>query len=199
MKIICIGRNYAQHAKELNNPLPENPLFFVKPDTALLRTNIFYIPPFSNNIHYELEFVVKICKVGKSISSKFANKYYEEVTIGLDLTARDLQLECKRNGYPWEIAKAFDFSAPIGKWQFKNSLNSQDFYLLKNGEKVQVGNPNQMIFDIDTIISYVSKFMTLKKGDLIYTGTPSGVGKIESGDKFLGYLDAKKCLDLSVK
>jgi 2-keto-4-pentenoate hydratase/2-oxohepta-3-ene-1,7-dioic acid hydratase in catechol pathway len=199
MKIICIGRNYVLHAQEFKNPLPEKPLFFVKPDTALLRSNLFYIPTFSNNIHYELEFVVKICKVGKSISNKFANKYYEDVTVGLDLTARDLQEECKRNGYPWEIAKAFDYSAPIGQWYQKNSLLSQDFYLLKNGEKVQVGNPNQMIFDIDTIIAYVSKFMTLKKGDLIYTGTPSGVGKIESGDKYLGYLDGKKCLDLRVK
>jgi 2-keto-4-pentenoate hydratase/2-oxohepta-3-ene-1,7-dioic acid hydratase in catechol pathway len=199
MKIICIGRNYVLHAQEFKNPLPEKPLFFVKPDTALLRSNLFYMPTFSNNIHYELEFVVKICKVGKSISSKFANKYYEDVTVGLDLTARDLQEECKRNGYPWEIAKAFDYSAPIGQWYQKNSLLSQDFYLLKNGEKVQVGNPNQMIFDIDTIIAYVSKFMTLKKGDLIYTGTPSGVGIIESGDKYLGYLDGKKCLDLRVK
>ena len=140
-----------------------------------------------------------MCIRDRSISSKFANKYYEEVTVGLDLTARDLQEVCKRNGYPWEIAKAFDYSAPIGQWHFKDSLISQDFYLLKNGKKVQVGNPNQMIFDIDTIIAYVSKFITLKKGDLIYTGTPSGVGKIESGDKFLGYLDGKKCLDLRVK
>jgi 2-keto-4-pentenoate hydratase/2-oxohepta-3-ene-1,7-dioic acid hydratase in catechol pathway len=199
MKIICIGRNYAQHVKELDNPFPEKPLFFVKPDTALLRTNLFYIPQFSDNIHYEVEFVVKICKVGKSISSKFANRYYEEVSIGLDLTARDLQDECKRKSHPWEIAKAFDYSAPIGQWQSKNSLKSEDFYLLKNGKVVQSGNPNQMIFDVDTIITYVSKFMTLKKGDLIYTGTPSGVGKIKSGDKFLGYLDGKRCLDLSVR
>jgi 2-keto-4-pentenoate hydratase/2-oxohepta-3-ene-1,7-dioic acid hydratase in catechol pathway len=199
MKIICIGRNYAQHVKELDNPFPEKPLFFVKPDTALLRTNLFYIPQFSDNIHYEVEFVVKICKVGKSISSKFANRYYEEVSIGLDLTARDLQDECKRKSHPWEIAKAFDYSAPIGQWQSKDSLKSEDFYLLKNGKVVQSGNPNQMIFDVDTIITYVSKFMTLKKGDLIYTGTPSGVGKIKSGDKFLGYLDGKRCLDLSVR
>ena len=199
MKIICIGRNYAQHVKELDNPFPEKPLFFVKPDTALLRTNLFYIPQFSDNIHYEVEFVVKICKVGKSISSKFANRYYEEVSIGLDLTARDLQDECKRKSHPWEIAKAFDYSAPIGQWQSKDSLKSKDFYLLKNGKVVQSGNPNQMIFDVDTIITYVSKFMTLKKGDLIYTGTPSGVGKIKSGDKFLGYLDGKRCLDLSVR
>jgi 2-keto-4-pentenoate hydratase/2-oxohepta-3-ene-1,7-dioic acid hydratase in catechol pathway len=164
-----------------------------------LRTNLFYIPPFSDNIHYEVEFVVKICKVGKSISSKFANRYYEEVSIGLDLTARDLQDECKRKSHPWEIAKAFDYSSPIGQWQSKDSLKSEDFYLLKNGKVVQSGNPNQMIFDVDTIITYVSKFMTLKKGDLIYTGTPSGVGKIKSGDKFLGYLDGKRCMDLSIK
>ncbi len=199
MKIICIGRNYSEHAKELNNPIPKSPIFFVKPDTSLLRENLFYIPPFSNNINYECEFVVKICKVGKSISSEFAHKYFEEVSIGLDLTARDLQDKCKRNGYPWEISKSFDYSAPIGKWLSKFSLSTEDFYLLKNGEIVQSANTSQMIFDTNTIISYVSKFMTLKKGDLIYTGTPSGVGRIKTGDNFLGYLDGIKCLDLSIK
>ena len=182
MKIICIGRNYVEHAKELNNPVPTKPMFFVKPDTALLRTHMFYIPPFSNNIHYELELVVKIKKVGKSISKRFAHKYYDEISLGLDLTARDLQEECKEKGMPWEIAKGFDSSAPIGKWYQKKDLKSLDFYLLKNGEKVQEGNPSQMVFDIDRIIEYVSKFMTLKKGDLIFTGTPSGVGKLETND-----------------
>ena len=169
MKIICIGRNYVEHAKELNNPVPTKPMFFVKPDTALLRTHMFYIPPFSNNIHYELELVVKIKKVGKSISKRFAHKYYD------------------------------DSSAPIGKWYQKKDLKSLDFYLLKNGEKVQEGNPSQMVFDVDSIIEYVSKFMTLKKGDLIFTGTPSGVGKMEVNDVFEAYLDGRKTIDLRVK
>ena len=199
MKIICIGRNYVEHAKELNNPVPTKPMFFVKPDTALLRTHMFYIPTFSNNIHYELELVVKIKKVGKSISKRFAHKYYDEISLGLDLTARDLQKECKEKGMPWEIAKGFDSSAPIGKWYQKKDLKSLDFYLLKNGEKVQEGNPSQMVFDIDRIIEYVSKFMTLKKGDLIFTGTPSGVGKMEVNDVFEAYLDGKKTIDLRVK
>ena len=199
MKIICIGRNYVEHAKELNNPVPTKPMFFVKPDTALLRTQMFYIPPFSNNIHYELELVVKIKKVGKSISKRFAHKYYNEISLGLDLTARDLQEECKEKGMPWEIAKGFDSSAPIGKWYQKKDLKSLDFYLLKNGEKVQEGNPLQMVFGVDSIIEYVSKFMTLKKGDLIFTGTPSGVGKMEVNDVFEAYLDGKKTIDLRVK
>lgn len=199
MKIICIGRNYTDHAKELNNPVPEKPIFFVKPDTALLRTDVFHLPPYSNNIHYELELVVKIKKVGKSISQKFAPNYYDEISLGLDLTARDLLQECIKKGLPWEIAKGFDSAAPIGKWHQKEDLKSLDFYLLKNGEKVQEGNPSQMLFDVDTIIEYVSKFMTLKKGDLIYTGTPVGVGKIETGDVFEGFLDAKKTIHLKVK
>ena len=199
MKIVCIGRNYVEHAKELNNPVPKHPMFFVKPDTSLLRTNTFYIPPFSNNIHYELELVVKIKKVGKSISKRFAPNYYDEISLGLDLTARDLQEECKEKGMPWEIAKGFDSSAPIGKWYQKKDLKSLDFYLLKNGEKVQEGNPSQMVFDIDRIIEYVSKFMTLKKGDLIFTGTPSGVGKMETNDVFEAYLDGKKTIDLRVR
>ena len=199
MKIICIGRNYVEHAKELNNPVPTKPMFFVKPDTSLLRTHMFYIPPFSNNIHYELELVVKIKKVGKSISKRFAPNYYDEISLGLDLTARDLQKECKEKRMPWEIAKGFDSSAPIGKWYQKKDLKSLNFYLLKNGEKVQEGNPSQMIFDVDSIIEYVSKFMTLKKGDLIFTGTPSGVGKMEVNDVFEAYLDGKKTMDLGVK
>ena len=199
MKIICIGRNYLEHAKELNNPVPKKPMFFVKPDTSLLRTHMFYIPPFSNNIHYELELVVKIKKVGKSISKRFAHKYYDEISLGLDLTARDLQEECKEKGMPWEIAKGFDSSAPIGNWYQKKDLKSLDFYLLKNGEKVQEGNPSQMVFDVDSIIEYVSKFITLKKGDLIFTGTPSGVGKMEVNDVFEAYLDGRKTIDLRVK
>ena len=199
MKIICIGRNYVDHAKELNNPVPEKPIFFVKPDTALLRTHEFYLPPFSNDVHYELELVVKIMKVGKSINKKFAHKYYNEISLGLDITARDLQQECKEKGLPWEIAKGFDSSAPIGKWYQKENLKNLDFYLLKNGEKVQEGNPSQMLFDVDSIIEYVSKYMTLKKGDIIYTGTPAGVGKMLAGDVFEGYLDGKKTLDIKVR
>ena len=198
MKIICIGRNYIEHAKELNNPVPTKPMFFVKPDTALLRTHTFYLPPFSNNIHYELELVVKIKKVGKCISKKFAPNYYDEVSIGLDFTARDLLDKCIKNGMPWELAKGFDSSAPIGKWYQKKELKSLDFHLLKNGEKVQEGSPTQMFFDIDTIIEYVSKFMTLKKGDLIFTGTPAGVGKIEPGDLYQGVLNGQKALELKV-
>lgn len=199
MKIICIGRNYIDHAKELNNPIPNKPVFFCKPDTALNRTHLYYLPPYSKEIHYEVELVVKIKKVGKSIQKKFAHKYYDEISVGLDLTARDLQQECKEKGLPWEIAKGFDGSAPIGKWYAKEDLKTLDFYLLKNGEKVQEGNPNDMLFDIDTIIEYVSGFMTLKKGDLIFTGTPAGVGKMNKDDKFEAYLDTKKALELTIK
>lgn len=199
MKIICIGRNYRDHAKELNNPIAQNPIFFCKPDTALNRTSLYYLPSYSNEIHYELELVVKIKKVGKTIQKKYAHKYYSEISIGLDLTARDLQKSCKENGLPWEISKGFDGSAPIGTWYEKEKLTSLNFHLLKNGEKVQVGNSDDMLFDIDTIIEYVSRYMTLKKGDLIYTGTPAGVGKMNINDRFEGYLDGKKALTLLVK
>lgn len=199
MKIICIGRNYVDHAKELNNPVPEKPIFFCKPDTALNRTHLYYLPPYSNEIHYELELVVKIKKVGKSIQKKFAHKYYDEISVGLDLTARDLQKDCKTKGLPWEIAKGFDGAAPIGKWYHKDELNSLDFYLEKNGEKVQEGNASQMIFDIDYLIEYISGYMTLKKGDLIFTGTPAGVGKMNANDSFVAFLDGKKTLELTVK
>lgn len=199
MKIICIGRNYDGHLKGFKSPTPKAPMFFVKPDTALLRTDTFYLPPYSKNIHFEVELVVKIKKVGKSIAKKFAPNYYDEISLGLDFTARDLLEDCIDKGMPWEMAKGFDNSAPIGKWQNKNELDSLDFYLLKNGEKVQEGNPSQMLFDVDTIIEYVSQFMTLKKGDLIFTGTPAGVGKIESGDKYQAFLDGKRILDLHVR
>ena len=199
MKIICIGRNYDGHVKGFKSPTPKAPMFFVKPDTALLRTDTFYLPPYSKNIHYEVELVVKIKKVGKSIAKKFAPNYYDEISLGLDFTARDLLEDCIEKGKPWEIAKGFDSSAPIGKWQHKNELDNLDFYLLKNGEKVQEGNPSQMLFDVDTIIEYVSQFMTLKKGDLIFTGTPAGVGKIESGDRYQAFLDGKRILDLNIR
>ena len=203
MKIICIGRNYSNHAKELNNPVPDKPIFFIKPDTALLRTNEFYIPPYSSNIHYELEFVVKIKKVGKSISKRFASKYYDEVSVGLDLTARDLQQECKTKGLPWEKAKAFDGSAPMGEFisLSENNLdvNNLSFELKKNNETVQVGNTNQMIFSVAQIIEHVSKFFTLKIGDLIYTGTPSGVGQVVNGDLLEGFIENKKMFEVKVR
>jgi len=199
MKIICIGRNYVDHAKELNNPIPEKPIFFIKPDTALLRDNVFYIPPYSKEIHYELELVVKIKKVGKCINRKFAHKYYDEVSLGLDLTARDLQRECKEKGLPWEIAKGFDSSAPIGKWLQKGDLSTMDFTLTKNGETVQEGNPSQMLFDIDSLIEYVSQYITLKKGDLLFSGTPKGVGLMSKGDYFEAFLEGEKLINLRVK
>jgi 2-keto-4-pentenoate hydratase/2-oxohepta-3-ene-1,7-dioic acid hydratase in catechol pathway len=203
MKIICIGRNYVNHAKELNNEVPKEPVFFLKPDTALLRNNDpFYLPDFSKEVHYELEIVVKINKVGKYIAREFAHRYYNEIGLGIDFTARDIQRELKNKGLPWEKAKAFDHSAAISpKFIEKQNFDLQniDFQLVKNGEIVQKGNTKEMIFDIDTIISYVSKYMTLKIGDLIYTGTPAGVGQINIGDRLQGYIDEILMLDFMVK
>ena len=203
MKIICIGRNYADHAKELNNDLPGEPLFFLKPDTALLRDNEpFYYPDFSKDIHYECEIVVKINKVGKNIQENFAHKYYEQITLGIDFTARDLQSECKAKGLPWEIAKAFEHSAPLSN-QFidKQSLDmgAIEFHLDLNGKTVQKGNTGDWIFHIDRIIAYVSTFMTLKTGDLIFTGTPAGVGGVRIGDRLEGYIGAQKMFDFEIK
>ncbi len=203
MKIICIGRNYIEHAKELQNEIPQEPVFFLKPDTALLRNNeAFYLPDFSNEIHYEVEVVIKIKKVGKHIPREFAYRYYDEIGIGIDFTARDLQRELKSKGLPWEKAKAFDHSAAIAPtFLKKETLNPKnlDFSLKINDKVVQQGNTQNMVFDIDTIISYVSKFFTLKIGDLIYTGTPAGVGKINIGDKLQAYLDKKLLLDFLIK
>ena len=204
MKIICIGRNYEEHARELHNPLPKEPVFFLKPDSALLtRNRHFYYPDFSEEIHYETEIVLKICKLGKSIPENFAHTYYEEIGIGIDFTARDLQREAKQKGLPWEKAKAFDHSAPISKEfipksQF-NNLNNIGFYLEKNGEKVQHGNTGDMIFSFDKLISYVSRFMTLKTGDLIFTGTPSGVGPVKQSDHLEAYIEGKSMLKCNVK
>lgn len=204
MKIIAIGRNYINHAKELNNPLPEKPIFFIKPETSLLRNNqSFYYPDFSSNIHYEVEMVVKISKVGKNIDRKFANRYYEEIGIGIDFTARDLQDECKKKGLPWEIAKGFDFSAPLGN-SFINKTNFDDiqninFSLQKNENVVQIGNTKNMIFPIDVLIEYVSRFMTLKIGDLIFTGTPEGVGPINIGDRLIAKIENQIMLDFEIK
>ncbi|MGK0389293.1 MAG: acylpyruvate hydrolase [Maribacter sp.] len=202
MKIFCIGRNYVDHAKELNNPIPKKPLLFMKPDTALLiKKRPFFYPEFSQNIHYECEVVLKIGRVGKHIEPRFAYKYIEEVGLGIDFTARDVQAECKKKGHPWEIAKAFDQSAVLGSfvpyadWKDKNI----PFTLEKNGEMVQVGNSEDMIFDFATLISYISTMFTLKLGDLIYTGTPAGVGPVVIGDHLKGYLDGQQLLDVRIK
>lgn len=204
MKIICIGRNYADHAKELKNEVPTEPVFFFKPDTAILpKKQPFYIPDFTNDLHYELELVVKINKLGKNIKEKFAHTYYNEIGLGIDFTARDIQKQCKERGLPWEKAKGFDYSAPVGNEFIKVSdlgdVNDIDFKLKKNGEDVQIGNSKDMIFSIDQIISYISQFVTLKIGDLIFTGTPAGVGKVEIGDLLEGYIGEKKLLSLKVK
>lgn len=203
MKIICIGRNYINHAKELNNPVPQKPVFFMKPETSLLqKNNPFFYPDFSENIHHELEVVVRISKVGKHIQKKFASNYYEEIGLGIDFTARDLQAAAKAKGLPWEIAKAFDHAAPIGKFMSKSEFsNIQDFnFTLKiNDEIRQSGNTKDMIFSIDEIIAYVSQFVTLKIGDLIYTGTPAGVGPVSIGDRLQGFIDEREMFDFEVK
>jgi len=203
MKIICIGRNYAMHAKELNNPVPEEPVMFMKPDSALLQSQKpFFIPNFTKDVHHELEIVIKINRLGKHIKKKFARKYYNSITVGIDFTARDLQKELKSKGLPWEIAKAFDGSAPIGKFipvdQFEN-LQDLNFKLEKNGEPVQIGNTKDMLFDIDTLIEHISKYFTLKIGDLIYTGTPAGVGPVQIGDQLVASIEGQELLRTSVK
>ncbi|MEA3505059.1 MAG: fumarylacetoacetate hydrolase family protein [Bacteroidota bacterium] len=203
MKIICIGRNYVLHAKELNNEAPFEPIYFMKPDSSLLLKNDpFYHPDFSNNIQYETELVVRINRVGKNIQEKFAHTYYEEFALGIDFTARDLQAELKTKGLPWEKAKSFDQSAVLSKMvnikEFPDIKNII-FYLEKNGKTVQTGNSGDMTFTIDYLISYISRFMTLKIGDLIYTGTPAGVGKTEIGDNLVGFLNGKKMFDFKIK
>lgn len=203
MKIICVGRNYADHINELKNEAPSEPLFFLKPDTALIPKNLpFFIPDFSQNIHYEIEIVLKICKVGKHIQKKFAHTYFDSIGLGIDFTARDIQDKCRQNGLPWEPAKAFDFSAPVSQFfniqEFEN-INSLNFRLEKNGEVVQKGNTSQMIFGFADIISHVSRYITLKTGDLIFTGTPAGVGKVEINDILEGYLEDRKVLKIKIK
>ena len=203
MKIICIGRNYAEHAKELNNAIPTEPVFFMKPDTALLKdSDPFYYPDFTKDLHHEIEIVIKINKVGKHIDEQFAHKYYDEIGLGIDFTARDLQAQCKAKGLPWEKAKAFDASAPIGKFVSKASLGNLDdisFELKINGESRQIGNTKDLLFSFDKVISYVSKFVTLKVGDLIYTGTPEGVGPVSIGDKIQGYIKGDLFFEFEVK
>lgn len=203
MKILAVGRNYSEHAKELNNPVPTEPVVFLKPDTALLREGkAFYHPDFSNDIHYEVELVIKIGKEGKHIAEKFALSYIDSIGIGIDFTARDIQENCKKKGLPWEIAKAFDHSAPIGEFiplAEINNLKNINFSLKKNNEIVQTGNSSDMIFSFEQIISYLSKRFTLKKGDLIFTGTPAGVGKISIGDKYEAFIEEKSMLRLEIK
>ena len=201
MKIICIGRNYKDHAKEMGTTAPKFPIIFLKPDSSLLpKRNPFFLPDFSKEIHYEVELVYKIDKLGKSIEKKFAKNYYSEVGLGIDFTARDLQKKCKKKGHPWEIAKAFDQSAVVGeKFIPINSLDSVNFSLQKNNKVVQKSNANQMIFSIDEIISYISKFMTLKIGDLIFSGTPSGVGPVKIGDELKGFIENQEIFKVRIK
>ncbi len=203
MKIIAVGRNYIDHAKELNNPVPERPVIFMKPDTAVLKDNKdFYYPEFSKDVHYEVELVIRVCNEGKHVSKKFAHKYYDAIGLGIDFTARDVQSELKAKGLPWELAKAFDHSAVVGKLIAKDQitdLQSLDFSLQKNGETVQEGNSKDMIFDFDSLITFVSQYITLRKGDLIYTGTPAGVGQVKIGDKLEGFLEGKSMFTCQIK
>jgi len=202
MKIICIGRNYAKHIEELANERPESPVVFLKPDSAILpRKNPFFIPAFSNDVHYEVEVLVKINKVGKHIETKFAHKYYDEVGLGIDFTARDVQAQCKEKGLPWEKAKAFDGSAIIGAFYPKEAFDLENlkFQLLKNDAVVQDGNTNAMLWKTDELIAYVSQYFTLKKGDILFTGTPAGVGKVVVNDVLTGVLDGKQAFQIRVK
>lgn len=202
MKIICIGRNYAAHIDELGNERPSDPIIFMKPDTSLLKNNDpFYYPDFSSDIHHELEILVKIKKEGKSISQEFAGTYYDEIGLGIDFTARDIQSRLKEKGHPWELAKGFNGSAPISKFISKEDFNLTDlsFSLEVNGLEVQNGNTSLMLWPIDELISYVSKYILLKTGDIIFTGTPKGVGPVKIGDQLVGYIGEKKMFDFEVK
>jgi len=203
MKIFCIGRNYIDHAKELNNPVPSEPLIFMKPSTALLVNNKpFYHPDYSENIHYEGEIVLRVCKNGRSVQPEFASRYYDAVAFGIDFTARDLQDKLKAKGQPWEIAKGFDRSAPISKFislaELKNP-KAIEFQLKKNGEVVQDGNTNDLIFSFDTIICHISRYFTLQTNDYIFTGTPAGVGPIAVGDVLDGFVEGTQMLHCQVK
>jgi acylpyruvate hydrolase len=203
MKIIAIGRNYAEHAKELNNPVPGTPVIFMKPDTAVLKDNKpFYHPSFSDDIHHEIEIVLKVSKEGKHINQKFAGNYFDEIALGVDFTARDIQQRHKEKGLPWELAKAFDSSAPVSGFLPKSKfadLHNLNFRLDVNGQTRQQGNTSHMLFPFETIISFVSEYITLKKGDLIFTGTPAGVGKVNVGDHLQGYIESQQLLDFYVK
>ena len=205
MKIICIGRNYLDHATELGNPVPSEPMFFLKPDSSVLhKRHAFYIPDWTKEVHYEVELVVKILKLGKAIQTRYASRYYAEVGLGIDFTARDVQSKLKAAGHPWEKAKSFDGSAVVSEEfisldRLGKNIQNLHFDLSINGTKVQVGSTSEMIFKVDDLISYVSQFMTLKTGDLIFTGTPSGVGPVKSGDKITGTLEGFQMLNVNVK
>ncbi|TXE15970.1 fumarylacetoacetate hydrolase family protein [Psychroserpens burtonensis] len=203
MKLICIGRNYTDHIKELENEKPTDPVVFLKPDTSiLLKKQPFFIPDFSDDVHHEVEVLVKINKVGKHIAKKFAHKYYDDIGLGIDFTARDVQAQLKAKGLPWEKAKAFDGAAVIGEWLPKNNfndINNLGFSLKKNEEIVQKGNTSLMLWKIDEIIEYVSKYFTLKIGDIIFTGTPAGVGKVIANDRLKGFIEDKQLFSITVK
>ncbi|WP_223033886.1 fumarylacetoacetate hydrolase family protein [Hanstruepera marina] len=203
MKLICIGRNYTKHIEELENEKPTDPVVFLKPDTSiLLKKQPFFIPDFSHDVHHEVEVLVKINRVGKYIDRKFAHKYYNEIGLGIDFTARDLQAKLKEKGLPWEKAKAFDGAAVIGKWLPKDAfsdINNLNFSLQKNDEVVQQGNTSHMLWKIDELIEYVSKYFTLKIGDVIFTGTPAGVGKVVANDKLKGFLEDKELFSITIK
>lgn len=202
MKIICIGRNYVEHIEELGNERPKNPIIFLKPDTSLIKNNDpFYYPSFSNDIHHEVEILVKIKKEGKSIEQSYAHNYYDEIGLGIDFTARDLQSFAKDKGHPWDLAKGFNGSAPISKFISKESFDLQNlpFSLKKNNQEVQSGNTSLMIWKIDELISYVSNFILLKIGDIVFTGTPKGVGPVNIGDRLEGFIGEEKMLDFEVK
>ena len=203
MKIICIGRNYLAHVKELDNALPTEPMFFMKPDTALLALGEpFPYPDFSKEIHYETELVLRICKSGKAIDEKVASEYYDAITVGIDFTARDLQSQCKAKGHPWEIAKAFDHSAPVGEFKKISELNHPEdiaFGMKLNGEWAQQGHSRDMIFSFDRIVSHVSRFVTLNEGDCIFTGTPQGVGEVHVGDKLQLFLEDEPMFEFEIR
>jgi 2-keto-4-pentenoate hydratase/2-oxohepta-3-ene-1,7-dioic acid hydratase in catechol pathway len=203
MKIICIGRNYGAHAKELNNAIPEEPIVFMKPDTALVKGNKpFFYPDFSSDVHHECEIFIKICRVGKNIAENFADRYFEELTVGIDFTARDIQQRSKEKGHPWETAKAFDNSAPVGVFVSKAEfadVHTMNFGLALNEKKVQAGNTSEMIFSFEYLIAYASRFFTLQMGDLIFTGTPAGVGPVKPGDHLVADIEGRVLLDFEVK
>lgn len=203
MKVLCIGRNYTDHIKELNSPLPSVPVFFLKPDTSILtRNRPFYLPDFSKEIHYELELVIRISKVGKNIAERFAHSYYDSISVGLDLTARDIQDDCKKKGLPWLVSKGFDNAAPLGKFLAKSKFpdtGNISFHLELNGKTVQSANSKEMIFSFEKIIVHISRYITLKTGDLIFTGTPSGVGPVKTTDHLVGFIGNEKLISCEIK
>ena len=201
MKIICVGRNYAEHARELGNEVPTKPVLFIKPSSALkVNHKPFYIPEFTNELHYEGEIVIKINQHGKHIAKQFAHKYYDQITIGFDLTARDLQRQCKEKGLPWEISKAFDGAAIVGKFVPINEVSTPvKFHITKNQKTVQEGSSDQMIFSIDELVAYISTYFTLNKGDMIFTGTPAGVGPLAIGDQLEGFIEDKNLVRCDIK